>query len=162
MGDRRRTLNPDSHFASYTPLPPIDEQKSIVARLDQLAGKIRQLKEHLDALENDAEALLRSYIFSQSETGLTKRKMSELVSLRQPDVIVDQLQNYQFAGLYSFGRGVFASVNKTGSEFAYPRLSTIRTGDFIYPKLMAWEDLWRRSRNMRWFGCVAGVSGLHY
>ena len=121
------------------PLPTITEQQAIVARLNQLADKVRQLNEHLDAMETDAEALLRSYIFSPSEKGITKRKMSELVSLRQPDVAVDGLQNYQFAGVYSFGRGVFASVYKAGSEFAYSRLSTIKAGDFIFPKLMAWE-----------------------
>jgi len=139
MGDRRRTLNPDSLFASHTPLPPIGEQESIVARLNQLADKVRQVNEHLNAMESEAEALIRSYIFSPSEKGISKRKMSELVSLRQTDVVVDQLENYQFAGVYSFGRGVFSSVNKAGSEFAYSRLSTIKVGDFIYPKLMAWE-----------------------
>ncbi len=139
MGDRRRTLNPDALFASYTPLPPIEEQKTIVARLNQLAAKIKQVNEHLDAIESDAEALIRSYIFSNTDAGLTKRKMSELVSLRQTDFAVDQLERYQFAGVYSFGRGVFPSVNKLGGEFAYARLSKIKTGDFIYPKLMAWE-----------------------
>ncbi|OAI08352.1 restriction endonuclease subunit S [Methylomonas methanica] len=139
MGARRESVSPAQFLSLNIPLPKIDEQQRIVARLDQLAEKVRQVNEHLDAMETDAEALIRNYIFSPSETGITKRKMSELVSLRQADVIVDQLENYQFAGVYSFGRGVFASVNKAGSEFAYPRLSTVKTGDFIYPKLMAWE-----------------------
>jgi type I restriction enzyme S subunit len=139
MGDRRRTLNPESLFASNTPLPPIIEQKAIIARLNQLSDKIRQVNEHLNAIEANAEALIRSYIFSPNKMGGHKLKMSEIVTLRQPDVVVDQLENYQFAGVYSFGRGVFASVNKAGSEFAYPRLSTIKKGDFIFPKLMAWE-----------------------
>ena len=65
--------------------------------------------------------------------------MSEVVSPRAPDVSVDRTQQYQFAGVYSFGRGVFASARKLGSAFAYERLSTVRAGDFIYPKLMAWE-----------------------
>ncbi len=139
MGARRESVSPAQFLSLNIPLPTIDQQHRIVARLDQLAEKVRQVNEHLDAMETDAEALIRNYIFSPSEKGITKRKMSELVSLRQTDVIVDQLENYQFAGVYSFGRGVFASVNKAGSEFAYPRLSTVKTGDFIYPKLMAWE-----------------------
>lgn len=132
-------IRPADVLGYEIPLPSLAEQQTIVARLDQLADKVRQVNEHLDAIETDAEALIRNYIFSPSEKGITKRKMSELVSLRQTDVIVDQLENYQFAGVYSFGRGVFASVNKAGSEFAYPRLSRVKTGDFIYPKLMAWE-----------------------
>lgn len=41
--------------------------------------------------------------------------------------------------MYCFGRGVFIGRRKTGMEFQYPRLTTLRTGDFVYPKLMAWE-----------------------
>ncbi|AMK79359.1 MULTISPECIES: restriction endonuclease subunit S [Methylomonas] len=135
----RVRIKEDRFLTQQIQLPSLEKQQTIVARLDQLADKVRQVNEHLDATETDAEALIRNYIFSPSGKGITKRKMSELVSLRQPDVAVDQLENYQFAGVYSFGRGVFASVNKAGSEFAYPRLSTVKTGDFIYPKLMAWE-----------------------
>ena len=121
------------------PLPPLEKQQTIVARLDALTGTPRQLEAHLDAVERDAQSLLRAYIFHPPDEKLIKRPMAELVAMRQPDVRVDQLAQYQFAGVYSFGRGVFASVNKAGSEFAYERLSTVHHGDFTYPKLMAWE-----------------------
>lgn len=120
-------------------LPSLTEQQSIVRRLDTLADKTRQVAEHLDAIEADAASLLRAYVFNPPGETASKLPMAKLVSLRQPDVVVDQLQQYQFAGVYSFGRGVFASVSKAGSEFSYERLSTVHTGDFTYPKLMAWE-----------------------
>lgn len=121
------------------PLPPLAEQQAIVSRLNALAEKTRQVEEHLDAVECDAEHLLRTYIFHPPGDKPIKRPMSEMVTLRQPDVAVDRMGQYQFAGVYSFGRGVFPSANKAGSDFAYERLSTVRTGDFTYPKLMAWE-----------------------
>ncbi|OGS96141.1 MAG: hypothetical protein A3K04_08735 [Gallionellales bacterium RBG_16_56_9] len=65
--------------------------------------------------------------------------MGELVSLRAPDVSVRLDETYQFAGVYSFGRGVFRAQAKSGAEFAYPKLSTLKAGNFTYPKLMAWE-----------------------
>jgi type I restriction enzyme S subunit len=65
--------------------------------------------------------------------------MSELVSLREPDVTVVADGTYNFAGVYCFGRGVFAGERKTGLDFAYKCLSRLREGDFVYPKLMAWE-----------------------
>ena len=52
---------------------------------------------------------------------------------------VEPQQIYQFAGVYSFGRGVFRGQEKAGTEFAYPRLTRLRTRNFVYPKLMAWE-----------------------
>ncbi|SMC21378.1 type I restriction enzyme, S subunit [Andreprevotia lacus DSM 23236] len=126
-------------FDLEIPLPPLTEQQALVARLDALAEKARQVEAHLDAVERDAERLIRSYIFGREGERPVKRRMSELVSQRQPDVAVDGTAQYRFAGVYSFGRGVFPSAIKMGSEFAYQRLSTVRAGDFIYPKLMAWE-----------------------
>jgi len=62
-----------------------------------------------------------------------------LVKLRSPDVTVRTDETYQFAGVYCFGRGVFKAARKSGMDFAYPRLTRLRAGEFVYPKLMAWE-----------------------
>ncbi len=121
------------------PLPPLPEQQAIVAKFDELLDKTQQVEAHLSAVERDLERLVRAYIFHPPGELMTKRPMSELVCQRQPDVTVDGTAIYRFAGVYSFGRGVFPSTVKAGSEFAYERLSTVRSGDFTYPKLMAWE-----------------------
>jgi len=132
-------IRPKQFLATAIPLPSIPEQRAIVARLDALAAKTREVEVHLDAVERDAERLVRSYIFRPAGDQPIKRPMSELVQQRPTDISVDRTAQYRFAGVYSFGRGVFPSVVKAGSEFAYERLSTIHAGDFTYPKLMAWE-----------------------
>ena len=65
--------------------------------------------------------------------------MRELVTLRPPDVTVRADATYEFAGVYCFGRGVFRAGRKSGMGFAYTRLTTLKAGNFVYPKLMAWE-----------------------
>jgi type I restriction enzyme S subunit len=65
--------------------------------------------------------------------------LGELLRVRTADIIVDPTTAYQFAGVYSFGRGVFRGTERSGSTFAYRHLTRLREGDFIYPKLMAWE-----------------------
>lgn len=135
----KNRIKPGQFLAIEIPLPSLPEQNALVARLDALAAKTRQVEEYLDAVERDAECLLRAYIFHPPGEQPTKWPMSELVRQRQPDVTVDGSAQYRFAGVYSFGRGVFPSSVKAGSEFAYERLSTVRAGDFTYPKLMAWE-----------------------
>ncbi|MGK2953499.1 MAG: hypothetical protein ACSLEZ_14100, partial [Thiobacillus sp.] len=136
---RNRTLGVEKLGQIKIPLPPVEMQRAMIARLEALTGKTRQVEAHLDAVERDAARLIRSYIFGAEGAKPAKRRMSELVSQRQPDVAVDGTAQYRFAGVYSFGRGVFPSAVKMGSEFSYERLSTVRAGDFIYPKLMAWE-----------------------
>lgn len=65
--------------------------------------------------------------------------LGEVLIPKRPDVDVSAHAEYHFAGVYCFGKGVFRGVIKLGLDFAYRRLTTLTPGDFIYPKLMAWE-----------------------
>lgn len=136
MGDRRRTLNPDALFACEIPLPPLAEQRRVVTRIEELAAQIHEARTLRQQAGDDCELLLRAICRSGATSPTT---MSELVMQRPPDVTVEREKSYQFAGVYSFGRGVFRANLKSGADFAYPKLSRLRAGDFVYPKLMAWE-----------------------
>ena len=121
------------------PSPPLDEQRRIVARLEEFAWRAKEALERLDQLEPEFDMLCRAMLFAESDGDSTPTLMSELVRLRPTDVTVSRDEVYHFAGVYSFGRGVFKGPVKSGAEFAYSRLTRIHTGEFIYPKLMAWE-----------------------
>jgi type I restriction enzyme S subunit len=108
-----------------------------VARIDELAAQINEARDLHEQIEIQYRALLRSFVFSNKDCVLTP--MNELVVLRKADVTVEAEKSYHFAGVYSFGRGVFSGPIKAGSEFAYKRLSRLHTGDFVHPKLMALE-----------------------
>lgn len=119
------------------PLPPRGEQCRIVARIEELAEKVGAASE----LRRKSDFVTRSLpraILSSDRSG-RRIKVREFASLRTPDVSVVPTEQYHFAGVYCFGRGVFPSVRKMGSEFAYPRLTRLRARNFVYPKLMAWE-----------------------
>lgn len=132
----RRYLQEDRFLMQELLLPPLQEQKQIVSRIEFISTRLSQL-EHLSRQVNDAtDELCRSLIRTSSTT---PQRMSDLVTLREPDVTVSANDNYHFAGVYCFGRGVFVGQQKSGMEFQYPRLTRLRTGDFVYPKLMAWE-----------------------
>jgi type I restriction enzyme S subunit len=136
---RRQSLHP-SQFEKYQiPLPPIEKQHAIVTRLDAIADKVRQVEAKLDEIEADLNNICRGLVFSTPNGLANIIPMREFLTLRRPDVLVSRKEIYHFAGVYSFGRGVFKSVVKSGADFSYEWLSTIRTGDFTYPKLMAWE-----------------------
>lgn len=139
IGDRRRTLNPDSLLSIKIALPPLAEQQRIAARVEEMAAKIEEARRLRRDVVEGIEALARSLFNDKSNGAPTLTSMSDLVSLRLADVAVEQTETYHFAGVYSFGRGVFAGQRKAGSEFSYKRLTRLRAGDFVYPKLMAWE-----------------------
>ena len=127
-----------AHVLGYEiPLPPLTEQRRVVARIEALAAQIDEARTLRHQAAEEAEVLLRSILTHGGQVKPTP--MRELVKLRPPDVTVRADETYQFAGVYCFGRGVFKSVRKSGMDFAYPRLTRIRAGEFVYPKLMAWE-----------------------
>lgn len=65
--------------------------------------------------------------------------LSRLLALRKPDTMVQPDAQYEFAGVKSFGKGVFRAAVKSGASFSYRTLTRIHEGEFVYPKLMAWE-----------------------
>lgn len=130
-------IRPTDVLCYEIPLPPLIEQQRVVGRVEELAAQIHEARTLRHQATEEAEALLPS-ILAHDKNAITT-PMRELVTLRTPDVTVRADETYQFAGVYCFGRGVFKGTRKLGAEFAYPRLTRIHTGEFVYPKLMAWE-----------------------
>ncbi len=118
------------------PLPPLAEQKRVAGRIEELAGQVGEAQRLRQQAQEGSQSLLRSMLSSDKNEEVAMRS---LVRQRPPDVIVKPDANYSFAGVYCFGRGLFRSVTKSGMEFAYQRLTQIKAGEFLYPKLMAWE-----------------------
>lgn len=117
--------------------PPMSEVPRIVRKIERIATNVDAARTLRDAALEEAETLCRSIVINDPRSVPTPLK--ELLLLRRPDVEVETHESYEFAGVYCFGRGVFRGDIKTGLEFAYPRLTRLHSGDFVYPKLMAWE-----------------------
>lgn len=130
-------IRPADVLGYEIPLPPIEEQRRIVARIEALASEIDHARTLRQQVAGEAEALCRSIFWQDKEAKPTA--MAKLVQLRPQDINVRQDIEYQFAGVYSFGRGVFKALKKRGVEFSYKNLTRLRKNDFVYPKLMAWE-----------------------
>lgn len=139
MGDRRRTLSPEIFFGATTSIPQLAEQERIAAHLDGIEERLNRIMTLREASAAESLALIRSLIQEDNCDGLKNVPMHELVDWRSPDIDVSQTESYRFAGVYSFGRGVFKKGELSGMDFSYKKLTRLRAGEFTYPKLMAWE-----------------------
>jgi type I restriction enzyme, S subunit len=135
----RRYLQEDAFLRMEAPLPPLTEQKAIVMRLDALADKVRQVNEHLDAIEADAERLL-AVRFRDANASATYRPMSEVAPLVRREVAIDPDASYTELGVKSFYKGTFHRRTVPGSDFSWQDLYLVRTGDLIFSNIMAWEQ----------------------
>lgn len=134
----RVRLKEDRFLAERVPLPPLPEQRRIAARIEALAAKIAEARARQTNITEECEQLCRSPLFDPG-VPKTPTRLRELVERRPQDISVEASGTYDFAGIYCFGGGMFKSGRKSGMDFAYRQLTTVRAGDFVYPKLMAWE-----------------------
>ncbi len=136
---RNRTLGLEKLTEIEVPLPPLSEQQAIVARLDTLADKTRQLTVHLDAIEANVEQLLAQR-FRKAIADVPNRPMAEVAPLVRREIAIDPEANYTELGVRSFYRGTFHRRTVLGAEFTWQNMFRIKAGDLIFSNIMAWEQ----------------------
>ena len=135
----RVRIREDRFLAKQIALPPLAEQQTLVARLDALAEKTRQLEAHLDAAERDAEHLL-ALRFRDAIADAPMRPMAEVAPLVRREVAIDPQASYTELGVRSFYKGTFHRRTVAGSEFTWQKMFRVEEGDLIFSNIMAWEQ----------------------
>lgn len=121
------------------PLPPVEEQRRIVARLDRLQGLIERRRGAITAIDADLDSLLLK-TFKRVIADAPYRPMNEVAPLvRRPVPEIDPDGSYPELGVRSFGRGTFHKPALTGIEIGSKKLFHIESGDLIFNNVFAWE-----------------------
>lgn len=134
----RVRIKEDQFLDQQIALPSLTEQQAIVARLDALAAKTRQVEAHLDAVERDAEHLL-ALRFRDTIADAPMRPMAEVAPLVRREQSIDLEGSYPELGIRSFGKGTFHKPPLSGSEVGTKRLYRIEPGDLLFSNVFAWE-----------------------
>ena len=134
----RVRIKEDRFLDQQIPLPPLAEQQALVARLDALAEKTRQVAAHLDAVERDAEHLL-ALRFRDAIADAPLRTMAEVAPLVRREQSIDLNGSYPELGIRSFGKGTFHKPPLSGGDVGTKRLYRIEPGDLLFSNVFAWE-----------------------
>jgi type I restriction enzyme S subunit len=121
------------------PAPSLSTQREVVARLNTAQRLQSEIADRISDVTKEMSLILRNFIHSSKERGGSLVTVGDFMKLKAADTNVDPEQEYPLAGVYSFGRGVFVTKTIRGSETRYKIMSKLKTDDFVYPKLMAWE-----------------------
>ena len=135
----RVRIKEDRFLAQQIVLPPLAEQQAIVSRLDTLADKVRQVNDHLDAIERDADRLL-AVRFRDAIAGAPVGPMAEVAPLVRREIAIDPEASYTELGIRSFFKGTFQRRTMEGADYSWQNLFAIREGDLIFSNIMAWEQ----------------------
>ena len=131
-------IRPGSVLTYTIPLPSVDEQRRIVAKLDKVAALVAERSKVIEAAERDAKAML-SNAFRQIIDGAPYRPMAEVAPLVRRPVEIEPDRSYPELGVRSFGRGTFHKPALDGSKLTWQKLFLIQEGDLVFSNIKAWE-----------------------
>jgi type I restriction enzyme S subunit len=139
-------IRPADVLGYEIPLPPLAEQRRLLARIEALAAQIHEARTLRQQAAADAGSLLicmahrRDLSDSAKESaGWKKRRMGECIRLVDDSQRVVAGQTYPNLGIYSFGRGLFSKPPIDGTVTSATTLRRVKSGQFIYSRLFAFE-----------------------
>ncbi|MBX3452285.1 MAG: restriction endonuclease subunit S [Planctomycetaceae bacterium] len=128
-----------AHVLGYTiPLPPLDEQRRIVTRIDRLIAKVGNARDVAHQVESGWRALLRSK-FSQAVDGAPRKRMAVVAPLVRRSVKPKIGEEYPELGIRSFGKGTFHKPALDYFSVGTKKLYRIEPGDVVFNNVFAWE-----------------------
>lgn len=170
MGARRESVSPDQFLSIEIPLPPMAEQHAIVARLDALGEKTREVEAHLDAVERIASDLLLS--LHHKLAGDRVVRLGDVLELSERDEPVIAAGTYPQVGVRGFGGGLFPKAAISGTETSYKAFNRLYAGAIVLSQVKGWEgaiarcpaelDGWFVSPEYRTFMCKPGLASDEY
>lgn len=134
----RLYLQEDKFLNMKISLPPIAEQRRIVARIEELAAKINEARglrqEAIERLDH-----LLSCVHEEVSKGAVWKSMEDVAPLKRRPVEVKPLDLYPELGIRSFGKGTFHKPILSGVEIGNKKIFEIHEGDLIFQIVFAWE-----------------------
>jgi len=137
MGDRRRTLNPESLLSCYVPLPPISEQRRIVGKIDEMAAKIEEAQRLRRQTAEQTQVFITNLHIQLA--GNRSRKLGDILKLCEDEVQVLPDRQYPQVGVKSFGAGLFAKTAVTGMGTTYKTFNRLYEGALVLSQVKGWE-----------------------
>jgi len=134
----KNRIKPHKFLEIDIPLPPLKEQRRIVARIDALAARIDEVRQLREEIERDAQAMLRS-AFQRIIEGAEYRPMAEVAPIVRRKVEIEMDGEYPELGVRSFGKGTFHKPTLNGMDVGSKKLYRIKPGDLVLSNVFAWE-----------------------
>jgi type I restriction enzyme S subunit len=131
-------IRPDRVLDFEIPLPPLPEQRRMVARIDEVEARIEEAKRLSKETRMSTEALLEAR-FNEITADTRWMSMVEVAPLERRAVQPIPDEHYSELGIRSFGRGTFHKPEVLGFELGDKRVFKIEPGDLLFNVVFAWE-----------------------
>lgn len=120
------------------PLPPLDKQNGIVARLDKIRLQLLERKNAGEEMGRDAEAMLFN-AFKEVIEGAEYYPVEKVAPQVRRPISVDIDGEYPELGVRSFGKGTFHKPTLSGADVGSKRIYQFKEGDLVFSNVFSWE-----------------------
>jgi len=135
LGQRRQRVQVEQLLSLRIPLPNVDEQHRLAARLEHL------YKRRHEALRRakHAASLVTALHDSICRVNGQVHGVGDVVLLERRRVLVEPAKTYAEIGVRSFGKGIFHKEPVKGAALGSKRVFEIHPGDLVLSNVFAWE-----------------------
>ncbi|MBZ0144627.1 MAG: restriction endonuclease subunit S [Rhodocyclaceae bacterium] len=166
----RNRLKEEDLLSLEIPLPPLPEQRRVVARVEEVAGLVAEI-ERLRLLSRlEQEALVVSLHLKLS--GDRRRRLGDFLRLVEDSVGVATDASYPQVGVRSFGGGLFPKAAVEGGRTTYKHFNRLYDGALVMSQVKGWEGAvavcppplagWFVSPEYRTFRCIEAEANPGY
>jgi type I restriction enzyme, S subunit len=134
----KNRIKPEQFLSIKIPLPPLEDQKRIAARIDALQQKLHAASALQEAIDKDVDKLLAER-FQDTLNGAAWRPMREVAPLVKRQVDLEPNRLYKELGARSFGKGLFIKPDFDSAKATWEKPVWIKAGDLVFSNIKAWE-----------------------
>ena len=166
----RNRFKENFFLALEIPLPPLAEQRRVVARIEELAAQINEARTLRHQAAEEAEAFVTSV--HASLAGTRTKKLGDILWLDENAVPIELTGSYPQVGVKSFGGGLFPKGAVEGTGTTYRAFNRLYDGAFLLSQVKGWEGAvavcppelagWFVSPEYRTFRCIPTESRARY
>jgi type I restriction enzyme S subunit len=119
------------------PLPPLDEQRRVVARIEELAARIEEAR----GLRREAVAEAATFMSSMhlELSGTRRLRLGEVLSLDEEQEGITSGKLYPQVGIRGFGGGMFTRSTLDATQTTYRTFNRLYDGAIVLSQVKGWE-----------------------
>jgi type I restriction enzyme, S subunit len=131
----KNRIKPDQFLGIEIPLPPLDVQKNIIARIDTIQQQLQATAKLRISIEDQLQSLFLSL---HHDSGTTS-KLGDLIELHEDKEKVQPSESYLQVGVRGFGGGLFPKAAVSGTETTYKLFNRLYTDAIVLSQVKGWE-----------------------
>ncbi|MHC5675617.1 restriction endonuclease subunit S [Nostoc sp.] len=118
-------------------IPPLEEQRRILARVDELVGKIEEVRVLRQKALEETEAFVTSLHLSLADSKIVT--LDEILTLDEQQEQVLFGKKYPQVGVKGFGGGLFAKEAIDATQTTYKAFNCLYEGALVLSQVKGWE-----------------------